>query len=279
MRTTGADSERIETAFFQFDVLPATGRYEIKDKQGQVVWKSNPDHARFGEATFNVSGKPKRIPLKHCETKRVENGLELTFHPLADKPEALLRVLVRPANDGKVLEFSFAAAEDLPLESIRLLDDAFWVTEAEKGYVIVPVREGLLVPADSGLAFTNRFDTYAYEGCHMAMLGVVKDGSAALLTWDDPYVVAELKSALTDTPPTRGKQALAPSLMLRKSAKAFRVQFLGRGDYVTIAKAYRDLAKQRGWLETWDEKLKGHPERAKYFGASNYKLWSTLDRA
>jgi hypothetical protein len=188
-------------------------------------------------------------------------------------------VLVRPANDGKVLEFSFAAAEDLPLESIRLLDDAFWVTEAEKGYVIVPVREGLLVPADSGLAFTNRFDTYAYEGCHMAMLGVVKDGSAALLTWDDPYVVAELKSALTDTPPTRGKQALAPSLMLRKSAKAFRVQFLGRGDYVTIAKAYRDLAKQRGWLETWDEKLKGHPERAKYFGASNYKLWSTLDRA
>jgi hypothetical protein len=274
----GAASERIETAYLQFDLSPETGRYEIKDKQGQVVWKSNPYHARFGEATFNVSSKPQRIPLERCETKRVENGLELTFNPLAEKPEASLRVLVRPARDGEALEFSYAVSEDLPLESLRLLDEALWVTDAGKGYVIVPVREGLFVPADSGLAFTNRFDTYAYEGCHMAMLGVVNDGAAALVTWEDPYVVAELKSALTNAPSTTGKQLLAPSLVLRKSAKAFRIQFLGKGGYVTIAKAYRDIARQRGWLVTWEEKLKGHPERAKYFGASNYKLWSTLDR-
>ena len=95
-------------------------------------------------------------------------------------------------SDGKALEFSWAPSEDLPLENIRLLDDALWVTEAEKGYVIVPVREGLFVPADSGLTFTNRFDTYAYEGCHMAMFGVVKNGATALVTWDDPYVIAEL---------------------------------------------------------------------------------------
>jgi len=39
------------------------------------------------------------------------------------------------------------------------------------------------------------------------------------------------------------------------------------------------VAKQTGWWVPWSEKLKGHPDRAKYFGASNYKLWSTLSRS
>ena len=38
-----------------------------------------------------------------------------------------------------------------------------------------------MVPANSGRQFTNRFDTYAYEGCHMAMFGVVSDGASALV--------------------------------------------------------------------------------------------------
>ena len=273
-----ANAEAIETPFLQFQVQPDTGRYQISDKQGRVVWKSNPDRVRFGEVTLNVSGKRRYISLEHCETRRAEEGLELSFQPLAEKPQARLRVLVRPTNDGKALDFSYAASEELPVESVRLLDDAFWVTDVEKGYVVVPVREGLFVPADSGLAFTNRFDTYGYEGCHMAMFGIVKDGAAALVTWNDPYAAAELKSSLPNGTPTAATQVLAPSLLLRKSAKACRVEFLGRGDYVAVAKAYREVAKQKGWLVTWKEKLKDHPDRAKYFGASNYKLWSTLDR-
>ena len=71
---------------------------------------------------------------------------------------------------------------------------------------------------------------------------------------------------------------LSPALVLRKSARSFRLQFLGPGDYVTMAKAYREIAAKRVGSCTWDEKLKGHPERAKLFGAINYKLWSTLDR-
>jgi len=278
LQTKGANTETIETPFLQFGISVETGRFEVKDKQAQVVWKSNPFQARFGEATINISGKQQRVPLSRCEAKRFENGLELNFHPLTQKPEAQLRVSVRSAKEGKVLEFFYTAPEELAVESIRLLDDALWVTDLEKAYAVVPVREGLFVPADSGLAFTQRFDTYAYEGCHMAMLGLVKEGAAALVTWDDPYVAAELKSTLTNTPSSTARQLLAPSLVLRKSAKGFRIQFLGKGDYVTIAKAYRDVARQRGWLVTWDEKLKGHPDRAKYFGASNYKLWSTLDR-
>ena len=74
------------------------------------------------------------------------------------------------------------------------------------------------------------------------------------------------------------RQRLSPSLVLSKSARSFRISFLGRGDYVTIAKAYRRLAQERGWLITWDEKLKTNPEREKLFGAANIKLWSALNR-
>src|SRR5690242_5505008 len=90
LQTKGANTETIETPFLQFGISVETGRFEVKDKQAQVVWKSNPFHARFGEATINISGKQQRVPLSRCEAKRVEDGLELIFHPLTQKLEAQL---------------------------------------------------------------------------------------------------------------------------------------------------------------------------------------------
>jgi hypothetical protein len=113
----------------------------------------------------------------------------------------------------------------------------------------------------------------------MQMAGIVKSGAAALVTWDDCYPVAEVRSAPGPAESAPGaKQVLSLSLILKKSARSCRVQFLGKGDYAAIAKAYRDVAKQKGYLVTWDEKLKGHADRAKYFGAANVKLWSLLSR-
>jgi hypothetical protein len=140
------------------------------------------------------------------------------------------------------------------------------------------VREGLLIPSDNGVAFTHAFDTYAYEGCHMAMLGLVKNRSAALVTWDDPYVLAEVQSRLGAETPVKRGQAVAVSLVLSKTAHSFRLRLLGPGDHVTVAKAYQATARERGWLVPWAKKLAGHPERARLFGAINYKLWSALDR-
>ena len=188
-----------------------------------------------------------------------------------------MRVLVRPLDNGKTLEFSYASSPDLPVESIRLLDQAFWVTDQESGYIVVPTRMGQLIPADSGKVFQESFDTYDNEGCDMEMLGVVKRGAALLVTWDDPYVEAEIRSTLPSAGPLAGRQVLSASLVLRKSAKSFRLQFEGPGDYVTIAKAYRKVAADRGWLVTWKEKLQGHPERARLFGAVDFRV-GTLRR-
>ena len=268
----------LETPHLSFRVHTESGAFEIQDKSGGVVWQSSYHASRFGEATVDVGGHPQPINLTLCSVERTDDGLELTFHPLLAQPQAQIVVSVRPVAEGEGLQFAYTASPEIKLDSIRLLDDALWTTDAEHGYVIIPARMGLMIPARHGVNFTHTFDTYAYEGCHMAMSGVVKNGAAALITWDDPYVAVELKSESPATGELAGKQVLASSVVLRQSARWVQVRFLGRGDYVTVAKAYRQIAAQRGWLTTWSEKLRGHPERAKLFGAINYKLWALLDR-
>jgi hypothetical protein len=275
---SAADESKIETPFVRFQISPNTGRYGIIDKQAKVIWKSNPFQARFGEVTLNLKEGKRTASLDRCEVRQEGEALGLTFHPLPEQPNARFEVKVRPLRDRRTLEFSYEADTALPVESVRLLDQSLWASDTEQGYAVIPVREGLLVPADSGLAFTHWFDTFAYEGCHMEMLGVVKSGAAVLVTWHDPYVGVELRSTVTNLASIPGGQFLSPSLVLRKSARACQIQFMGRGDCVSISKAYRQVAQEKGWLVTWDQKLKGHPERAKLFGAVNYKLWSTLDR-
>ena len=275
----GAESVlTLETPALSFRLSPQDGSYQILDKQTNVTWRSNPYERRFGQATVIMEGKKQLANLDRCEVKRAIDGLEATFHPLPEKSEAWLRIQIRALPDGKTLEFSYTAAEALSVKSLRLLDDALWTTDTERGYVIVTPRMGLLIPADSGLKFIETYDTYAYQGSHMEMLGVVKSGATALLTWDDPYVAAEVRSEMPQAAGVRGKQVLSTSLVLRKSAHAVQARFTGRGDYVTIAKAYREIAAQRGLLVPWAEKLKGNPERAKLFGAINFKLWALLDR-
>ena len=87
--------------------------------------------------------------------------------------------------------------EGKDLGEVRVLEDALRVTDREGGRVVVPCREGLLIPADSGVAFKQTFGTSDYEGCHMNMLGLVKSGAALVVTWDDAYVWPEVQSVVS----------------------------------------------------------------------------------
>ena len=95
--------------------------------------------------------------------------------------------------DGGTLEIGYQGQD---VGDIRVLDDAVAVTQAEAGAVIVPCREGLLIPADSHGGFQQTFGTSDYEGCHMNMLGFLKSGSTLAVTWDDAYVWPEVQSSM-----------------------------------------------------------------------------------
>jgi len=268
----------VETAFFRFTVSGADGNCELLDKAANVTWRPPANHIRFGEVALEVYGKTRRVDLAACGIASSGNEFALSFHPYRSDPTTGLRVWARPLTDQKTLEISYQEDREISVDSIALLGDMMGATDAGKGYVVVPAREGLLVPADSGRTFTHRFETYAYEGCDMEMLGVVENGAAALLTWRDPYVSAELRSvASPPASPARG-QRLTPSLVFDGSAGSFRIHVLGKGDYASVATAYRQVAQDEGWRVIWAEKLAAETNRAKLFGAANIKLWSALDR-
>jgi hypothetical protein len=264
----------IETAVFRFETSPADGSYRLTDKAAGVTWYSAA--GRFGQISVMESGKPVRYPLASFEAGGARNARTLTFHPMPSRSDAWVRVSVNAGRDNRSLDLAYEAAPGLKIEDIRLLDEAFSIAAADKGYVVVPVREGLLISADSGVAFTHRFAASEYEGCHMNMIGLVKSGTAMLVTWTDPYVAIEIRSA-TDAAGARG-QTVAASAVLKQSAKSLRLQVLGKGDYTAIAAAYREVARANGLLVTWDSRIRQNPERAKYLGASNVKLWHALRR-
>ena len=259
----------METPFLRFTLWPETGFCELLDKRAHLARTNDPLHPRLGRLLLYVHGSPRHLELSRCQVQNTGDALMLLFRPIPDQPLNILRVWVRPLADQKTLQVSYQQDDELDVENLSLFGDLLRTAAAGKGYLAVPCREGLLIPADSPQRFTHRFDTYGYEGCHMAMFGVVQAGAAALVTWTDPYAALQL---------SKTAEHLTPALVLTKSARAFRIHLLGKGDYVTIAQAYRQVAQEEGWLVTWKEKLRSNPERAKLFGAGNFKLWSALSR-
>jgi len=255
----------LESPALRFEASPADGSYRLTDKAAGETWSSAA--GGFGEISVMENGKPVRYPLAAFDPGGNGDARTLTFRPIPARRDAWVRVSV--GMGGNNVDLSYEAAPDLKIDDIRLLDETFAVTAADRGYVVVPAREGILIPADSGVAFSHRFGTSDYEGCHMNMMGLVKSGAAMLVTWTDPYVAIEIKG---------GSQTVVTSAVLKQSAKSVRLQLLGKGDYVTIAAAYREVARKNGLLVSWDEKIRQNAERAKFLGASNVKLWQALRR-
>ena len=276
----------LESPFWLFRLWQATGRYEILDKQTGVTWRSNPFRQRFGQVALRLDGEARSADLSTCEARRINDRLEISFHPRPaqstktseGQTDLELIVSINPVRDGKGLQLSYRASDPAMVESVWLLDEAFWATDAEAGSIAVPARMGILIPATSRRDFSRDFDTYAYEGCHMEWVGAVKQGATAMITWQDPYTTPRVKSELPKSGELAGRQVLSLSLRLRKSAHSLQVMFPGKGDYMAIAKAYRPLAAERRMVVPWTQKISEVPERKKLFGAINFKLWACLDR-
>lgn len=256
-------------------VCGRTGAYEIIDKRTGERWFSNPFEARLGEAVLMSGGREQRISLNRFAGRLVDkNVIELRHLAEGNEPTIVVRFELK----DEIVEVSYNGVDAAQVRNVRLLDNSLFVGDADDGYLIVPVRLGMLIPSKSGLQFEHAFGTFAYEGCHMEMFGAVKGGSALLVTWHNPYVTLRLRSIVGDTKLPSYNQLLFPTLELAGDAKGFKIQLLGKGDYSDIARAYRDVAKEKGWLITWSEKLKDNPERSKLFGAANFKLWTCLAR-
>ena len=253
-----AKTIKLESNLLVLEIDEGTARWALLDKRSGTRWPSEgmakPGGAAWleGEFTGTETVDKNSVRLKNSKGTSV-------FFSLVDK--------------GQSLELSYDGGTG---GSMRVLDDALVVTDVEGGYVIVPCREGLLIPADSGKTFQRVFGTSDYEGCHMNMLGFIKAGSALIVTWDDAYVFPELKSTLFTDKPYR--QKLTTSLELRRSAKSVRLTPLGKGDWNRIAAGYRRCAERKGLAVTLREKIRRDPHVELMVGAVDAKLWTCLAR-
>jgi len=256
--TAKAGIVRLESQSLMVEVNDVTGQWALLDKRSTARWPSDgmagPGAAAWLEGNFVKSETTDKNSVRLLK----ENGTGVVF--------ALV-------DGGQALELRYEGKAD---GVVRVLDDALSITDIEGGYAIVPCREGLLIPADSGKAFKQVFGTSDYEGSHINMLGFVKGGSALVVTWDDAYVFPELESTRPADKPYR--QKLTATLELRRSARTVRLIPLGKGDWNTIAAGYRRYAEKQGFAVTLREKIRREPHVELMIGAANAKLWTCLAR-
>lgn len=266
----------LDSPKISFSISPGSGAYQIADKRTGVTWSSNPRQPRLGTVVLSDGKADQLLPLNQFRATVAPRLLELS-HTLPGAGNSTLGIRIELLADDETLRIS-AACTDTRLRRLRLLDEALWVTDADHGSVLVPVRLGLLIPADSGKDFQHDFRTSDYEGCHAEMVGLFKAGSAALVTWHDTDSVFHLESVTQNVPVPSSRQALLPSLDLSPKSATFDIRLLGDASYGEVARAYREVAKAKGYLVTWEEKLRELPRREALFGASNVKLWTCLNR-
>ena len=222
------DSVCLENSRLVVEVDTQTGDWSLLDKLSGVRWpttgKAGPGTAPGLAGEFATS---EREPDTICLRK--PNGTAVNFTLKAD---------------GGTLEIGYQGQD---VGDIRVLDDAVAVTQAEAGAVIVPCREGLLIPADSHVGFQQTFGTSDYEGCHMNMLGFLKSGSALAVTWDDAYVWPEVQSRLVGEAGRESTQRITTGFSLRRSARAIRLTPWARAIGTHWPQATGGSQSKRAW--------------------------------
>ncbi len=271
-------SYSVESFYLNFKVEPETGKWEIQEKlsnsRGGEIWSSG--EKGFGEVTYQVDDRFYTVELTSCEAAVQGRGLHLTFRPVKEIADMNLSILAVLASDQPKITFTVHPARQLKIVSIKLMEGAFPVTSADvEAGVVVPARAGMFIPADSGKTFEREFGDSVYEGCHLQLWGLTKNHTAAFLTWDDKYTSMGLKSEID----ADGRQKLSTSITQKKNPGGFTFYACGKGDYNEIADTYQSkIALKKGTYVPWATKIKENSLRKSLWGATNFKLWSLLDR-
>ncbi len=271
-----ADPLRMDLGSSEFRVEKATGTWEILDKRSQEVWSSNALSAGLGQATLKGGDRTLTLPLDSPHHMDLAERLIVAHYVLApdDGVEVKLRVKIERVGgpDGAKLTWEADEHETWEVVATRLLDNGLMVTNNDAGRQVIAHRLGLIMDADGGLPDTRVWRAYSNNSAYsMAFAGAVKNGSAIMLAWDNVYTNLETRGDWVDHELVPGTHTLTMSMHLRGAARSFTIHPLGKGNYLQVAKSYREIAKRRGFLRTWADKQKSNPNVEKMWGAVDFK--------
>lgn len=261
------------------------GTMQLVDKSTGVEWSLGLPQAEMdGQRILQV--RPVRGVAQEGSILRFA-AEDTVYWDRRDEPRFHFQLQLR--DDPPAILYSFTAAPQI--REVRLVHNALLVGTGPANYYVVPHRMGVLVPAEGDIPFSRRLIPYTIysgwpghegPGYSMAMFGAVKNGSALLATWEDLYT--DILYDYTTEPMRQLSASLTfyqSSLMLRMPplghdryaewSRVLRLQPLGRGGYVEIGKAYRSIARARGFLETLTEKMRKRPAVEQMIGAPDIK--------
>jgi len=269
-----SDPPLLEGKTFTFKLDKRTGAYQLHDKRTGVNWYSAPALDRFGTVYLRTPEGSATVKLTAPEiAESSASAVVLRFLPEIENltgPAIEVKVSVRETPlEGLHWEVKTEARPGFAVEQVNLLDSACWASNADAGYAVLPDRMGRLLFAAEGAPVTSRHTPYT-RGCNMLMFGMVKQDSALLVSWDNPYSHLEMRRTW-QVEGAPGTALVEPTLALEQSARSLDLFLLGKGDYVTCARAYRDIAKAKGFLVTFKEKLAANPKEKLLFGAVDFK--------
>jgi len=251
-----AEKPRLENQGVRLEVDPSTGSASLLDKSTGIEW--------------NLGSPRLLMPDKSTAPVRMAGAPAVRGGTLSYKTEQGIAFQFKLAANPPAIDYSFDKLAE-GVTGVLLLYKSLSIEPGTDNYFAIPNRMGILMPVEGEKPYTRRFPAYSGGGYSMAFLGVVNKGSALLATWEDPYTVMVADYSVE---PRR----LAMTLDLQRTARAVRFQPLGRGGYVEIAKAYRPVARQRGYLKTLAEKMKENPDVARFFGAADIKPFAFMRR-
>jgi hypothetical protein len=264
----------LETATCRFVMDRESGAWALTDKATGALWTSDPTRPRFGEIVLRNGNQSVvwRVD-RFDEVQESPAGLRMITLPLVDgQPAGVTAAFaVKPVSrpDGLRLAYDSESTGKWQVARVRLLDHAFTVTETDGGCVYVPHRLGIELPSARGLPGSQQWTTY--NNLSMAMFGVVKQGSALLVNWEDVDTRLAVHTTWPDLPLVPGRRARDIALEMDGPSGMCSIHPLGEGGYVEIAQAYRLLASAKGWLKTWADKRTRFPSGDRIFGAANFK--------
>ena len=264
----------IDTPVLRFR-LSADGRYyDLLDKRGGALWHSNPAGNAFGFAVYEEDGKKKRmelVPFDRIVKNERKNVLRLEKKINDDLQVA---IVIEPASKPDGLRFYMRNKGKLADTcGVQILNRSFPVSNSDNGATVVGYRTGERVDANRSVRpiLRNWGTTYSWDST-MAMMGQEKDGCALLVNWTHPHTAYTFTSSWTHAEAMPGTVVQTMTVRLDPGAKECFVRPLGKGSYVEIAKAYRQVAMNLGLVKTWKKKeADTGPAVRKMAGAADFK--------
>ena len=264
----------IETEAYRFR-LSADGRYyDLLDKRGGALWYSNVAGPAFGYASYKEDGKSKRtelVPFDRIVKNETANSLTLEKKINDDLQVA---IVIEPATGPEGLRFSMKNTGKLADTcGVQILNRSFPTSNNDNGATVVGYRTGERFDTNRSLRPIRRSwgTTYSWDST-MAMMGQEKDGCALLVNWTHPHTAYDFNAIWTYAEAMPGTVVQMVSVRLDPGATECFVRPLGKGSFVQIAKAYREVAMNLGLVKTWKMKeAESGPTVRNMAGAADFK--------